>query len=83
MLTNRNRYKIKLTPALKKKLNRWWHIYRMIEDDFWENIQETEKKMAKDTGIKDIEFFFGDDPGCKGIGNASRTMPLFQLGRGG
>jgi len=71
------RYKIKLTPKLRKKLKSWLALYSLIEDDFWEQIRETEKKMAKDTGIKDIEFFFGDDPGCKGIGNASRTMPLF------
>lgn len=70
-------YKIKITPKLKKKLNRWFPILSLIENDFWEQIQETEKKMAKDTGIKDIEFFFGDDVGCKGIGNASRTMPLY------
>jgi len=50
----------------------------MIEDEFWVNIKETEKKMAKDTGIEDIEFFFGDEDGsCKGIGNISRTMPLY------
>jgi hypothetical protein len=62
---------------LKKKLTHWWGIYRMIEDEFWENIKETEKKMAKDTGIKDIEFFFNDGFAV-GIGNSSRTIKLIQ-----
>ena len=70
------KYKIKATKSLKNKLKKWFTAYQLIEDDFWEQIKETEKKMAKDTKIKDIEFFFGDDFGLKGIGNVSRTMPL-------
>jgi len=59
------------------KLKKWWSILRLIEDGFWEEIHETEQKMIEDTGIKDIEFFFGDeDFGAKGIGNASRTIAL-------
>jgi len=74
----KKKYKIKITPELKKKLDLWLAIAHMIEDEFWVNIGETEKKMAKDTGIEDIEFFFGDEDGsCKGIGNISRTMPLY------
>jgi len=72
------KYKIKITPELKQILKFWWAIYRLIEDDYWETINETEKKMAKDTGIEDIEFFYTDGE-CAGIGNTSRTMPLVKL----
>lgn len=73
------KYKIKITPELKQKLKWWWNVvYRIIEDDFWEEIQKAEKKMREDTGIEDIEFFFAEEQGAVGIGNSSRTMPLIR-----
>ncbi len=71
------RYKIKLTLEILKKLKYWWKIYHCIEDEYWEAIKETEEKMAKDTGIEDIEFFHTEGMAC-GIGNISRTMKLVQ-----
>ena len=71
------KHRIKITPKLKAKLRHWWSIYQLIEDEYWVQIKETEYKMAKDTGINDIEFFHNDG-GCVGIGNTSRTMPLTQ-----
>ncbi len=68
-------YKIKLTPKLLKKLKYWWKIYHCIEDEYWTSVGETEKKMAKDTGIEGIEFFHTEGMAC-GIGNVSRTMKL-------
>ena len=48
-----------------------YNIYSMLLNDI-------EKKMAKETGIEDIEFFFcGGD--LAGIGNASRTLKLVHL----
>jgi hypothetical protein len=38
-------------------------------------LSDIEKKMAKETGIEDIEFFFCDGD-LAGIGNTSRTMKL-------
>jgi len=73
------KHKIKLTPQLKRKLKHWWSVYRLINDEYWEAIIETQVKMAKDTGIKDIEFFHPEGDTCVGIGNASRTMPLQQF----
>lgn len=69
------KYKIKITPELKKKLQRFWTMYQVIEDDYWEQIREAEKEMRNATGITDIEFFFNDGE-LAGIGNVSRTMPL-------
>lgn len=65
-----------LTPELLIKLKKWWRIYLLIENDYWEQIKETEKKMAKDTGIKDIEFFHPNSELAVGIGNLERTIPL-------
>ena len=75
--TLKKKYSIKITPELKAKLKQWWAVYRLIEDDYWEQINETEKKMAKDTKIKDIEFFHSEGS-CVGIGNTLRTMELIQ-----
>lgn len=72
-----HKYKIKISPQQLLKLKQWWSIYKMIEDDFWGQIKETEKKMAKDLKIKDIEFFFCDNE-CAGIGNTSKTLKLMQ-----
>ena len=72
------KYKIEITPALRLKLRRWWAIYHTIEDEYWQAIEETEKKMEKDTGIKGIEFFISGGE-CLGVGNGEKTMPLVQL----
>ena len=70
-------YKIKITPQLKKKFKYWWREFKIIHDKFYGEIFELEKRMAKDTGIKDIEFFKSDIDWA-GIGNVSRTIPLWQ-----
>jgi len=61
----------------KTTLKKWWAAYRLIEDDYWENIKELEQKMAKDTGVKDIEIFFVEGEAV-GIGNGKRTMKLIE-----
>ena len=64
--------KVKLT---RRSLDKYFkeaesagNIYSMLLNDI-------EKKMAKETGIEDIEFFFCDGD-LAGIGNTSRTMKL-------
>lgn len=70
------KYKIKITPRLKDIIERIWQCeYIPIENEYWEHVERLEKKLARETGIGDIEIFIDD--GCiVGIGNVSRTMPL-------
>ena len=70
-------YKYKATKQLIKKLKHCWVTFRLIEDEYWESIQELEKKISKEVRIPDIEIFHSDS-GAMGIGNASRTMELIQ-----
>lgn len=77
-MNKEKQYKIKVTPSILKKLKYWWKIYRCIEDEDWASVGEIEKKMAKDTGIEDIEFFIMTGILSVGIGNTNRTMPLIQ-----
>lgn len=65
---------ITVNKATLKKLKRWWLIYRLIEDDFWERVKKLEQEMAKDTGIKDIEIIIEME--VIGVGNGKRTMRL-------
>ena len=59
----------------RRRLNKYWKRLGVAEDVFNGILAQIEKDMAKETGIKDIEFFRNDD-GIVGIGNASRTMEL-------
>ena len=53
----------------------YWRLLEQVEGKFYADVGEINKLMAKATGIKDIEFFWGDD-GIVGIGNGSRTLKL-------
>jgi hypothetical protein len=70
--------KLKITPQLLNKLKKWWRIYRCIQDDYWQQVVETENKMRQDAGIEDLEFFHPEGDLAVGIGNDSRTMRLIQ-----
>jgi len=59
----------------KKKLSKYWKYLERHEDTFRNQIEQLEKKIAHETGIKDIEFFWSDNE-IVGIGNVSRTMEL-------
>lgn len=48
-----------------------------IEEKFYTELEELEEVMAKETKIKDIEFFWNDNS-IVGIGNRSRTIKLVQ-----
>ena len=71
------KYKIKKTKKLIKLLKSSWQAFKTVEDEYYEYIQLIEKKLAKITGIKDIEIFHCDGEGV-GIGNYSRTMELIR-----
>ena len=59
------------------KYIKYFEELEKIEDKFHKQINKLEKKMAKETGIEDIEFFRSPDgDGICGIGNVSRTLEL-------
>lgn len=68
----KHKYKSK---TWKKKVDKYWKPLKVIEDTYYKSISKLEKKMTKETGIDDIEFFMPEGEVC-GIGNASRTMEL-------
>lgn len=71
----RKKYKIKVTKTLLKQLRPFWQELRKVRGRYDIEIAKLEEKMAKKTGIKNIEFFICDNE-IAGIGNAERTMPL-------
>ena len=77
MIAKKKIYKTNISPKTLIKLKKWWKLYLFFEDEFCRQVQKIEEKMAKDTGIEDIEFFRSDD-GIVGIGNTSRTIKLIQ-----
>lgn len=76
---NKKKYKIAITPLLRRKLKPYITDFRIFEGAFLAATQQLEKEMARATGIKDIEFIWVDGD-MVGIGNASRTMPLIHRG---
>jgi hypothetical protein len=71
----KNKYNIKVNKELINKLKPYYATYRRIEELHWQAIQNIEREMSLDLGIKDLEFFFNDGE-CAGIGNGERTMRL-------
>jgi hypothetical protein len=72
-------HKYKVVPT-KKQLNiirLYWSLFKAEETLFWAKMGELEKKMSKETNIKELEFFNSDGDWC-GVGNGSRTMKLLQ-----
>jgi hypothetical protein len=69
------RYKIKPTKKQLKIIKLYWNMFKAEETAFWGKIEELERKMSKETSIKDLEFFWSDNR-CAGIGNIDRTMGL-------
>ena len=75
--------KYRIKPPNRKILKKYWNALEILEGKYYEKISDLEKKMAKETGIKDICFFKCDGE-YVGIGNEARTMKLVQdLRRGG
>ena len=59
----------------RKKVKKYFKELEIIEDNYFRAEEVLQKKMAKETGIKDIEVFWADNS-MVGIGNTSRTMEL-------
>lgn len=67
----------KVKQPSTKKLEEYMELYDEIHGIYFDLVGRLEAKMAKETGIPDIEFIYCDGCVC-GIGNASRTMKLWQ-----
>lgn len=59
----------------EKQIEKYFKAFNELEDVFMGKVLKLEKKMGKESGIEDIEFFFCDGE-MSGIGNESRTMKL-------
>ena len=64
-----------LLSGAKIKVEKYWAMLEELEEDFYRKLYMLENKMRKETGIKDLEFFWADNE-IVGIGNESRTMKL-------
>jgi len=73
--------KYKTKAPNRKILKKYWNALEILEGRHSKEIWDLEKKMAKETGIKDI-CFFSCDGEYVGIGNGSKTMKLVQDLRG-
>lgn len=58
-------------------MKKYWKMFQKELDCFYMDTYKIEKRMSKETGIKDLEFFQSDGDWC-GIGNGDRTMSLLQ-----
>jgi len=74
------KYKIKPSRGQLKAMRKAWKDMQDFEGIFYMAIRLIEDTLAFKTGISDIEFvkdsMFGGE--WIGIGNISRTMPLYQ-----
>ena len=73
----RKKGKIKVTRKLLKQLKPFWQELQKIQGSYNIKIVELEERMAKKTGIENIEFFFCDNE-IVGIGNVERTLRLIR-----
>ena len=49
--------KYRIKPPNRKILRKYWKAFEILEGRYYGKISDLEKKMAKETGIKDICFF--------------------------
>ncbi len=73
----RKKGEIKVTKKLLKQLKPFWRKLQKIRDDYNIKAVRLEERMAKKTGIENIEFFSCDND-VVGIGNVERTLRLIQ-----
>jgi hypothetical protein len=73
----KSRIKNKFTPKQIKILKKYWAVVGDIHSEYWGKIAKVERDLSGELGIKDIEIFHSDD-GAAGIGNADRTIQLWQ-----
>lgn len=64
----------KSKKQLIKELKPYWKKINKAQSKYYEELANIEERMAKKTGIEDIEIFWSD--GIAGIGNYSRTIDL-------
>ena len=73
----RKEREIKVTRKLLKQLKPFWQELKKIQGCYDIGIAKLERRMAKKTGIENIEFFFCHNE-VVGIGNVERTMRIIR-----
>jgi len=78
----KKKYKIKPTAKQLKVFKKYWGYLKKNEDTFYTQLNNLEKSLRAESGIKDLEFIKDEMCGGEwvGIGNVSRTMKLYQRG---
>jgi len=71
------KYQINPTKKQLAIIKLYWDMFQTEQAILWGKMAEFEKGMSRETGIKDLEFFWCDNE-CVGVGNVSRTMRLIQ-----
>ena len=67
-------YKVKPTIKQLQTIKKFYKLFKEVENKYYLQRAEIERRMEKSTNIKGIEFhFYGE---MVGIGNAERTMAL-------
>lgn len=71
--------KYRVIPTKKQliMIKEGWKLFQEITDAYYKNVSNIEHNLSKNTGIKEVEFFWCDNE-CVGIGNVDRTMKLIQ-----
>jgi hypothetical protein len=59
----------------RRSLNKYFNELEAIEENRWSLVIDLEKKMQKETGIKDLEFVWGEF-GLSGIGTPARKKKI-------
>ena len=74
------KYKLKPSRGQLKAMRKAWKDMQDFEGIFYQALGLIENNLAFKTGISDIEFVKDSMMGGEwiGIGNISRTMPLYQ-----
>ena len=63
----------------KKQIKEYFGRLDEIESEMWSRVLSLESLMQKETGIKNIEFFWNDGS-VVGIGTSDRKMKLIHRG---
>jgi len=64
-----------MSVLTRKKLDKYFKELEAIEENRWSLVLELEKKMQKETGVKDLEFVWGEF-GLSGIGTPMRKKKI-------
>jgi len=59
----------------RKRLDKYFNEMEALDENHWSHVLDLERKMQKETGIKDLEFVWGEF-GLSGIGTPMRKKKI-------